>query len=415
MIWPLPKDPKSASQAIAGLEVSSKLFSAGFPTYLVGGCVRDSLLGIPNYDVDICTSAPSEIVVELFPEAVPHGPKRYCIFRLPHGEGYFEIAHFRSEENCDGRHCEVSLTDDLHLDLARRDFTVNALAVSPENREIIDDYGGLVDLSSRLLRTVGEPSLRFAEDRLRILRGIRFAAKLDFEIDKDVRLAIKDEARSVNSLSYDRIRGEISNILQNNNSGRGISLIAELGIWPHIFQELALYPASGWWERRLASLDRIDSDKNRTLLCWAILLIPEMPAKPHELRATDRIIGRMGFPVVFSKKLVTLCRLTNNAGQFDNLSKAEKIELADSPLLSDIEVLLIHLAPGSGFSTSLRRTFPRLGCRKCLTGKTLKAALAELPASKINSALQELRYFELTGKVRGCGQAQEFLRERRES
>ncbi|MGC9315463.1 MAG: hypothetical protein ACP5G4_07520, partial [bacterium] len=339
----------------------------------------------------------------------------YCIFRLPHGEGFIEIAHFRSEKNCDGRHCEVALTDDLHLDLSRRDFTVNAMAVSPESMEIIDDYGGLVDLSSKLLRTVGDPTLRFEEDRLRILRGIRFAAKLDFEIDKDTRLAIEDEAKTVNSLSYDRIRGEISNILQNKNSGRGISLIAELGIWPHIFEELALYTSSGWWERRLASLDRIDSNQDNGLLSWVILLIPELPAELHELRATERVIEKMRFPVASSKILVTLCRLTNNAGQFDNLSKDQKIEIADSPLLSNIEVLLSHLTPGSGFSTALRRIFPRLGCRKCLTGNALKAALAKLPTSVINSALQELRYLELTGKISSCGQAQEFLRDRSES
>ncbi|HDR90998.1 MAG TPA: CCA tRNA nucleotidyltransferase, partial [candidate division Zixibacteria bacterium] len=372
MIWPLPKDSKSAQQAKAGLDVASAIFSAGYATYLVGGCVRDSLLGIPNYDVDICTAAPPEIIAEIFPEAIPHGPKRYCIFRLPHGEGFFEIAHFRAEKNCDGRHCEVSLTDDLHLDLARRDFTVNALAVSPDNREIIDDYGGLTDLSSRLLRAVGDPYLRFSEDRLRILRGIRFAAKLNFEIAKDTRLAIEHEAKNTNSLSGYRIRREISSILQNANSAKGISLLSELGIWPHIFEEVEQYPLDSWWERRLAALDGLNDDSKTVELSWAILLIPELPAEGEKMRATESVIGKLGFPAAMAKKLVPLCRLTNNAIQFNKLPKADRVEIAESQYLSEIETLLSHLAPGSGFSTALHREFPGMGFSKCLTGKSLK-------------------------------------------
>jgi len=411
MIWPLPTDPDSAKQAAKGLKVAYAIFSAGFPTYLVGGCVRDSLLGIPNYDIDICTSAPPEIIVELFPEALPHGPQRYNIFRLPGDSGIIEIAHFRTERNCDGRHCEVELTGNLHLDLARRDFTVNALAVSPENREVIDEFGGIADLSSRLLRTVGEPSVRFAEDRLRILRGIRFAAKLNFKIDNDTRLAIEHEARNTNSLSGYRIRREITSILQNGNSAKGISLLFELGIWPHIFEEIADYPLSNSWQKRLAAIERVWKDGRGTELSWAVLLMPDLSCANDEQREINGLVSKLGFPSSEGNRILTLCQLTNYAVQFHSLDLESKIAIADSHHLDDIEYLLSLLAPENDFKTTLRREFPSLGTPKLLAGKELKAALSGIQGAEINSALKKLRYLELAGKISSIGEAESFLRQ----
>lgn len=410
MIWPFPEDSKSAEQVNFAMEIAAKIVDSGFSAYLVGGAVRDSLLGIPNYDVDICTSAGAEVITGLFPEARAHGPKRYCVFRISTGTGEIEIAHFRKERECDGRHCEVELVDDLREDLVRRDFTVNALAVSPSNLEITDDFGGLADIAARCLRAIGDPFRRFADDRLRILRGIRFAAKLDFEIENKTRLAIEHEAKYLILLSNDRLRSEISYTLTNRNPARAISLFNELGIWPHIFTKIQDYPKNLLWPRKLAALDRMQNSGFSPDVLWAVLLMPDIPYSKEDMKRLCEEVDLLGFSARESKAILTLCKITDYAFRFGELPLEQRIETADSPVLDSVREILGNIFPDNEFETHLRRAFPNIGQGNYLRGDKLKAAIEGIPSDYIGKALVLLREAELTGKITTESAAEAFLR-----
>ena len=185
------------------------LETAGFAAYAVGGCVRDSLLGRVPQDWDIATSARPEEVLARFPHAIPTGIAHGTVTVVWEGEP-FEVTTFRAESAyTDHRHPDqVRFVPDLEADLARRDFTVNAMAFHPE-RGLVDPFGGIDDLRRRVLRCVGDPRRRFTEDALRILRGCRFRSQLGFEIDSDTRLAMSTHKHLLYRISAERIRSEL--------------------------------------------------------------------------------------------------------------------------------------------------------------------------------------------------------------
>ena len=185
------KIPADATQIIERLE------KAGFEAYVVGGCVRDSLLGKTPHDWDITTSALPEQVKSLFSHTVDTGLKHGTVTVLIGKEG-FEVTTYRIDgEYDDGRHPnQVQFTLSLEEDLKRRDFTINAMAYNP-TRGLVDLFGGISDLEERIIRCVGDPIARFSEDALRMMRAVRFAAQLDFEIEANTKQAVKE---AVNNL-----------------------------------------------------------------------------------------------------------------------------------------------------------------------------------------------------------------------
>jgi len=409
VIWPKPEDRNSAIQAEHALGIARKLLAEGYPTYLVGGIVRDALLGIPTCDVDICTSAPSDVIQRYLPTAKPYGPERYCVFRIKTDLGEIEIAHFRTEHSCDGRHCDVELIDDLDRDLLRRDFTVNALALIPDSLEIIDRVGGTADLAAGILRAIREPIARFREDRLRILRAVRFAAKLDFRIEKNTELAIIQEASGVKSLSSFRIRDEIESMLIGRNPGRAIEFLCELGIWPHIFNEARDNCNSPYWRKKTSAIDRAARELLSAKHRWALLFMPDLSGEIEDFHSVEKMVGTLGFPKSEAKELVTLCRLTISASKFANLDRTAKIEVADSGLLPVVQKFLYLLCPEADFETHLIRCFPNLGCPQLLSGDALGKILSRVNGETIGDALAKLRWAELTGTVNSTGAAETFL------
>ena len=185
----------------------------GHAAYPVGGCVRDLLLGRTPGDFDVCTDARPERVMELFPHTVPTG-LRHGTVTVRTEDGPVEVTTFRREAGyADGRHPDaVDFDATLAEDLARRDFTVNAMALD-ENGMVIDRYGGQMDLFRNVIRCVGDPDRRFAEDALRMLRAVRFAAQLGFSIEKGTLDAIRRSARRAEKLSGERIKAELEKIL----------------------------------------------------------------------------------------------------------------------------------------------------------------------------------------------------------
>jgi len=220
--------------------VIRRLREAGHEAVLAGGCVRDLLLGRPASDYDVATSARPEEVLRLYPNALTVG-QAFGVVIVHHGAVQVEVATFRSDAAyTDGRHPDAVTFTDARHDALRRDFTINAMFLDPASGEIIDHVGGRKDLEKRTIRAVGEPRVRFAEDRLRMLRAVRFAAELEFNIERATARAIRDLAGEIASVSGERIAAELARLLTASPAGRrrGLELADQLGLLAVILPEV---------------------------------------------------------------------------------------------------------------------------------------------------------------------------------
>ncbi len=222
--------------------ISSTLDKKGFECYMVGGSVRDLLLGIDSFDYDFATNARPEQIMKLFPRVAPTGIKHGTVTILT-GSGEYEVTTFRSDgDYSDGRHPDkVYFSDTLDEDVRRRDFTINGLAYDLKNDKIIDLVGGLSDLENKIIRTIGDPVERFSEDGLRTLRACRFSSKLSslgFTIDEETFNAISKTNEIVKKVSAERIRDELLKILQTPIPSVGIESMRKCGLLNLILPEL---------------------------------------------------------------------------------------------------------------------------------------------------------------------------------
>lgn len=219
------------------LKVLKTLQNAGYEAYAVGGCVRDALMGKERQDVDITTSAMPEEVKALFRRTIDTGIEHGTVTVLLDGQA-FEVTTFRTEGMyTDHRRPDhVNFHATLEEDLSRRDFTVNAMAYSPE-RGIIDPYGGRADLAQKIIRCVGDPNQRFSEDALRILRAVRFSARLDFSIEPSCREAMVRLAEQLRYVSRERVLVELTLAVTGKYPDR-LRLLYELGLAPHVSRYL---------------------------------------------------------------------------------------------------------------------------------------------------------------------------------
>lgn len=216
--------------------ILGRLTSAGYEAYIVGGCVRDSLLGRRPKDWDITTSARPQEVKALFERTIDTGIAHGTVTVMIDHEGY-EVTTYRIDgEYEDCRHPkEVRFTSQLVEDLKRRDFTINAMAYNPD-KGVVDEFDGIGDLKRKVIRCVGEPSERFDEDALRILRAVRFSAQLGFEIEERTCSAIRDKAPQLAHISAERIQMELVKILTSPNPGH-MKLACDLGITAVVLPE----------------------------------------------------------------------------------------------------------------------------------------------------------------------------------
>ncbi len=221
------------------VEILRRLAAAGFEAYLVGGCVRDLVMGRPPKDYDIATNARPDQVVELFPEGLTVGAQ-FGVVIVPREAGNVEVATYRSDGRyADGRHPdEVRFASSAEADVRRRDFTINGLLLDPLSNQVLDYVGGQADIRGRRLRTIGDPIERFSEDRLRMLRAVRFAARLGFALDAAARDAIRTQAAEIHQVSAERVRDEILKILTEGNARRGFELLDETGLLVEVLPEV---------------------------------------------------------------------------------------------------------------------------------------------------------------------------------
>ena len=232
----------AATQAEAlARQIAAALRARGHAAYLVGGCVRDLLLGRRPKDFDVATSARPEEILEVFPGADRVGA-HFGVLLVKQDGAAVEVATFRSDhEYRDGRHPErVSFETDPREDALRRDFTVNAMFLDPETGGVLDYAGGRDDLERRVIRTVGDPAHRFVEDHLRMMRAIRLAAALDFTIDPGSLSSIQSLAWRILDVSAERVHEELVRILRGNRVRRGLKLLGESGLLRVILPEAVL-------------------------------------------------------------------------------------------------------------------------------------------------------------------------------
>jgi tRNA nucleotidyltransferase (CCA-adding enzyme) len=224
----------------AVLKIARTLEKAGHETWCVGGAVRDALLGHPHLDWDLATAARPQQIRSLFPRTVPVGIDFGTIGVLDEAGIMHEVTTFRRDVRTDGRHAEVEFGASLDEDLARRDYTINAIAYSPRKNEIADPFGGQADLQRGIVRAVGAPEERMREDRLRALRALRFAARFEFEIDPETWDAIVASAPHLGRLSSERVKQEIEKTLdQVKKPSHAFSMWRTSGAFGTLIPELA--------------------------------------------------------------------------------------------------------------------------------------------------------------------------------
>jgi tRNA nucleotidyltransferase (CCA-adding enzyme) len=266
-VFPLDRIPAEVR------EIARALRAAGHEVWYVGGAVRDFLLAARGVEVnrvgdfDIATSAVPEQVQKLFKRTVPIGIEHGTIAVLDEHDVGHEVTTFRRDVKTDGRHAEVEFGASLEEDLARRDFTINAIAVHPETGEIRDPQGGRADLDAKRLRAVGEAAVRFREDRLRVLRALRFAAAFGLRIEPATWDALCAAAAELDALSRERVRDEWLKTLGTATPSVGVGLWRRAGVLARVWPEMAdLGPDVP------GRLDAVDEPRDPVLLTAAALL-----------------------------------------------------------------------------------------------------------------------------------------------
>jgi poly(A) polymerase len=281
-------------------QICQKLRAAGYQAFLVGGCVRDILLGHEPADYDVCTDATPEQVLRIFPRSLTVGAKFGVVIVvedsqvnvLPTGAGsandpaapiQVEVATFRSDIGySDGRHPDsVVLAKTPQEDVKRRDFTINALLMNPETNEVLDFVGGREDLRAGIIRAIGDPEERFREDKLRMVRAVRFASRLHYEIEPKTFRAIQDLALEIGQVSPERLRDELTKLLTEGAARRAFELLDETKLLPQLLPEIArmkgveqppqFHPEGDVWIHTLLMLEKLPAGCSPTL-AWGVLL-----------------------------------------------------------------------------------------------------------------------------------------------
>ncbi len=311
----------ATEQFKAALRTVETLRSHGYEAYLAGGCVRDLLLSREPADYDVATSATPDVVLEMFPRTFAVGAHFGVVLVAPQTEhaGFVtEVATFRSDlAYSDGRHPDaVRYTNSAEEDVQRRDFTINGLLLDPLHPRlgdslpdqcigspqalraaVLDHVGGLADLDAGIVRAIGRPELRFEEDRLRMLRAVRFAARFGFEVEAGTFRAIRSLASRIHAVSRERVRDELTKMLTEGHARRAFELLDATGLLAEVLPEIArmkgveqpplYHPEGDVWTHTLMLLEQLPPQCSMTLAWGALLHDVGKPAAFR--RAPDRI------------------------------------------------------------------------------------------------------------------------------
>jgi poly(A) polymerase len=320
-------------------EIVTTLRKQGHQAYLAGGCVRDLLLSRKPADYDVATDATPQQVMQIFPQTYAVG-EQFGVVLVPQSEASgatgvparpserseraVEVATFRSDAGySDGRHPdEVRFTKDPREDVQRRDFTINGLMLDPTTNEILDFVGGRDDLKAGIIRAIGDPERRFTEDKLRMLRAVRFAARFDYKIDPATRAAIQRLAPKIHQVSCERVREELTKMLTEGQARRGFALLDTSGLLREVLPEIAAmkgveqppqyHPEGDVFVHTLLLLEKLPAGASTTL-AWGALL--HDVGKPPTFRmAPDRIRfdGHVEVGVKMAAEILRRLRFSNH-------------------------------------------------------------------------------------------------------
>ena len=343
-----------AEREAVATELVRRLRAAGHEAYLAGGCVRDRLLGREPLDYDIATSAPPETVQALFPRTVPVGAQFGVVLVIADGMPV-EVATFRSDAAyVDGRRPSAVHFGSAREDARRRDFTINALFLDPLTGEVVDFVGGQADLRARIIRAIGDPRARIAEDRLRMLRAIRLAARLDFTIEPLTLEAIRAAAATVTDMAAERIGDEVVKILTEGAARRGFELLAATSLLTAVLPEVArmqgieqspdYHPEGDVFRHTLLAIEQLPAGVSETL---ALGLLLHDVGKPVTAARRDNRITFYGHTTVGAELAVAICqRLRRSRATWERVAYlvTNHLRLVDAPemRLSTLKRLLRH-------------------------------------------------------------------------
>jgi poly(A) polymerase len=320
-------------------EIVSTLRKQGHQAYLAGGCVRDLLLSRKPADYDVATDATPQQVMQIFPQTYAIG-EQFGVVLVPQSEAsgatgvparpserserVVEVATFRSDAGySDGRHPdEVRFTKDPREDVQRRDFTINGMMLDPTTNEVLDFVGGRDDLKAGIIRAIGDPERRFTEDKLRMLRAVRFAARFDYKIDPTTRAAIQRLAPKIHQVSCERVREELTKMLTEGQARRAFELLDTSGLLREVLPEIATmkgveqppqyHPEGDVFVHTLLLLEKLPAGASKTL-AWGALL--HDVGKPPTFRiAPDRIRfdGHVEVGVKMAAEILRRLRFSNH-------------------------------------------------------------------------------------------------------
>jgi poly(A) polymerase len=341
--------PDPTRQRAFALEIAQKLRAAGFEALWAGGCVRDELLGLTPKDYDVATNATPDQIRNLFGHrrTLPIGASFGVITVLgPRDAGQIEVATFRTDATySDGRHPDsVTFTTAEH-DAQRRDFTINGLFYDPIAKNVVDYVGGQNDLQARIVRAIGDPRSRLSEDKLRLLRAVRFAAAFNFTIAPDTLTAIQEMAPEINTVSAERIGMEIRRMLLDPNRAAALQLLRESNLLAQVLPEVGDLPDTAFNETKQVLTALKQPSMSLTL---AALLLPSprssllAPILGRRLRYTNKEVDRAVWLLANEPAIARahelpwpkLQRLLTHDGTHELLALHEAIAGPDDPSLA---------------------------------------------------------------------------------
>jgi len=423
--------------------VARRLRWAGHEALFAGGSVRDRLRGVPPKDFDVATSARPEEVQALFPKTLPVGAAFGVVLVIEEGE-QVEVATFREDVGiADGRHPAQVRFADAKADALRRDFTINGMFEDPETGEVLDYVGGQADLRARTVRAIGDAALRFREDRLRMLRAVRFATVLDFRIERATLRAIHDAAGSIAGVSAERIRDELSKILMSGRGGRGLGLLFDTGLLAPILPEVAaldgvpqpaqFHPEGDVLTHTRMLLDGIRGGGEEVALAALLHDIGKVPtferkggrpAFPGHAQVgaemAEGILRRLRYPNRVIEQVVDLVDRHMDWPQLRNMREAKRRRLLlreDLPLHMELHRLDCEACHGDltvhAYALEERRRLEAEPppVRPLLTGDDL-IGMGFAPGPPFKAMLDAIVDAQLEGTVRNVDEARAFVRAR---
>jgi poly(A) polymerase len=420
----------------------------GHEALLVGGCVRDLLLGREASDYDVATDATPDRVMALFPDSIAVGAQ-FGVILVPRDGVKVEVATFRSDVGySDGRHPDsVVYARTAKEDVQRRDFTLNGLLMRHDTGEVLDFVGGQADVKNRVVRAIGEPDRRFAEDKLRLMRAVRFAARFGFTIEPATFAAIQRHAPEITQVSAERLRDELTKLLTEGAARRGFELLDETGLLPVVLPEIAAmkgvqqppqyHPEGDVWIHTRLMMEQLPAGTSPTV-AWGVLLhdVGKPPTFKSAEETGDRIRfdGHVDVGVRMAEGICRRLRFSNedteqilalvaNHMRFKDVEQMkastlkrfvrlprfeEHMELHRLDCLSSHR----HLESYTFVQQVLAETPPeQIRPPRLLTGDDLQE-LGYKPGPIFSEILRSVEDAQLEGQLRSRQEAEEYVRER---